>query len=166
MVTAVAPVAWGSNYLVTHRYLPPGAPLWGATIRALPAGLLLLAARPRLPHGAWWWRSALLGTMTMGVFFGLVYVAAQRLPTSTASMVMANSPIAMMSVAWLVLAERPRRRALAGAAIGIAGAALMLGGAPAASTPSGSSPRWQRWRRPRSGSCCPSAGPRPGPLRV
>jgi probable blue pigment (indigoidine) exporter len=128
LTTAVAPVAWGSTYYVTQTFLPTGAPLWGATLRALPAGLVLLAVSRRRPTGTWWWRSAVLGTMNMGAFFGLLFVAAQRLPSSTASMVMANSPIALMLVAWLVLSERPRARALAGAGVGIAGALLMLGG--------------------------------------
>ena len=128
LVTAIAPIAWGSNYYVTHRYLPAGTPLWGAAFRALPAGLLLLAFRRELPRADWWWRSAVLGVMNMGAFFVLIYVAAQRLPTSTASMVMANSPIALMLVAWLVVNERPRRQAVAGAIVGILGAVLMLGG--------------------------------------
>ena len=128
LTTAIAPVAWGSTYYVTQTFLPTGSPLWGATLRALPAGLVLLAVSRQLPSGSWWWRSAVLGAMNMGAFFGLLFVAAQRLPSSTASMVMANSPIALMLVAWLVLSERPRARALAGAGVGIAGAALMLGG--------------------------------------
>ncbi|MFC7760242.1 hypothetical protein ACFQY4_21120 [Catellatospora bangladeshensis] len=48
-VSAVAPVAWGSTYFVTHRFLPPDYPFYGAAIRALPAGLLLLLVRRRLP---------------------------------------------------------------------------------------------------------------------
>lgn len=128
LTTAIAPVAWGSTYYVTQSFLPAGVPLWGAALRALPAGLVLLAVGRRLPSGSWWWRSAVLGAMNMGAFFVLLFVAAQRLPSSTASMVMANSPVALMLVAWLVLSERPRARALAGAVIGIAGAALMLGG--------------------------------------
>jgi probable blue pigment (indigoidine) exporter len=126
--TAIAPVAWGSTYYVTQAFLPTGSPLWGAVFRAVPAGLVLLLVCRRLPSGSWWWRSAVLGTMNMGAFFGLLFVAAQRLPSSTASMVMANSPVALMLIAWIVLAERPRARALAGAMVGIAGAALMLGG--------------------------------------
>jgi probable blue pigment (indigoidine) exporter len=126
LVTAVAPIAWGSNYYVTHRFLPAGSPLYGAAIRALPAGLLLLAVCRRRPHGSWWWRSMVLGTLNMGAFFALVYVAAQRLPTGMASTVMATSPVAMMLVAWLLVAERPRAAALAGAAVGLAGVWLML----------------------------------------
>jgi probable blue pigment (indigoidine) exporter len=126
LVTAIAPVAWGSTYLVTHRFLPAGYPLYGAVIRALPAGLLLLAVRRRLPYGPWWWRSLVLGTLNMGAFFALVYLAAQLLPTSVASTVMATSPVMMMLVAWAVIAERPRPAALLGSGVGIAGVGLMV----------------------------------------
>jgi probable blue pigment (indigoidine) exporter len=125
-VTAVAPVAWGSNYYVTHEFLPAGHPLSGALLRALPAGLLLLAMCRRLPTGAWWWRSLVLGTLNVGAFFVLVYVSAQLLPTSVAATVMATSPVVMMGFAWLLTASPPRTRQLAGAGLGIAGVALML----------------------------------------
>ncbi|WP_308170123.1 EamA family transporter [Acrocarpospora catenulata] len=125
-MTAFAPIAWGSTYLVTHRYLPPDHPLYGAVIRALPAGLLLLLVARRLPRGQWWWRSLVLGTLNMGAFFALVYLAAQTLPTSIASTVMATSPVMMMLFAWAALAERPRAAHVTGACIGIAGVCLLL----------------------------------------
>ncbi|WP_406454337.1 DMT family transporter [Streptomyces sp. NBC_00876] len=133
LITAIAPVAWGANYYVTHAYLPAGTPLYGAAIRALPAGLLLLAVARRRPHGSWWWKAAVLGVLNMGGFFALVYVAAQLLPTSTASTIMAASPVAMMLIAWALVAERPGLLPLAGAAAGIGGVCLMLltGSAPA-----------------------------------
>jgi probable blue pigment (indigoidine) exporter len=80
VLTAFAPVAWGTNYFVTHEFLPADRPLYGAALRALPAGLVLLALRRRLPRGAWWWRSAVLGLLNMSVFFVLVYAASQLLP--------------------------------------------------------------------------------------
>ncbi|MEH1127969.1 DMT family transporter [Micromonospora sp. CPCC 206061] len=126
LVTAFAPVTWGATYLVTHRYLPPDHPIWGAAIRALPAGLLLLLVRRRLPRGSWWWRSAVLGALNMGAFFALVYLAAQTLPTSVASTIMATSPVVMMAFAWAALSERPRAIRVLAALIGIAGVALML----------------------------------------
>ncbi|MFE2531018.1 EamA family transporter [Streptomyces sp. NPDC059371] len=125
-LTAVAPVAWGTNYFVTHEFLPADRPLYGAALRALPAGLVLLALCRRLPRGAWWWRSAVLGLLNMSVFFVLVYTASQLLPTSVASTVMAVAPLTMMLIAWPLVSERPRTAHLAGAAIGLGGVCLML----------------------------------------
>lgn len=125
-VTAVAPVVWGATYYVTQRFLPADYPLYGAAIRALPAGLLLLLISRKLPRGSWWWKSAVLGTLNMGAFFALVYLAAQLLPSSIASTIMATSPMVMMLFAWAALADRPRMPHLAGACLGMAGVALML----------------------------------------
>ncbi len=137
LVTALAPVAWGTTYFVTHRYLPAGYPLYGAVVRALPAGVLLLLVHRRLPHGSWWWRSLVLGTLNMGAFFALVYLAAQQLPTSIASTIMATSPVVIMLFAWAALAERPRAARLAGAAVGIAGVCLLLLGGGGTVHPAG-----------------------------
>ncbi|MCX4755928.1 EamA family transporter [Kitasatospora purpeofusca] len=126
LLTAVAPVAWGANYYVTREFLPADRPLWGAALRALPAGLLLLALRPRRPRGAWWWRTAVLGLLNTAGFFVLLYIASQSLATSVASTVMAASPLAMLLLAWVLTAARPARAHLLGALAGLAGVALML----------------------------------------
>ncbi|MFD8009251.1 DMT family transporter [Streptomyces sp. NPDC058955] len=126
VLTAVAPVAWGANYYVTHEFLPADHPLYGAALRALPAGAVLLALARKRPHGAWWWRSAVLGLLNVSLFFVLVYAASQLLPTSVAATVMAVSPLAMMLIAWALVAERPGVPHLAGAVVGLAGVALML----------------------------------------
>ncbi|WP_052337272.1 DMT family transporter [Nocardioides alkalitolerans] len=125
-VTAVAPIAWGSTYYVTRHTLPADAALWGSALRALPAGLLLLLLARRLPRGAWWWRSAVLGTLNVGAFFVLVYLAAQLLPTSVAASVMAAAPVTMMLLAWAMVGERPTARLVAGATTGIAGVLLVV----------------------------------------
>ncbi|MFF2146722.1 DMT family transporter [Kitasatospora sp. NPDC058190] len=124
--TALAPLAWGANYYVTHAYLPADHPLWGATLRALPAGLLLLALARRRPHGPWWRRSALLGLLNTAAFFVLLYLASQLLPTSAAATVMAASPLAMLLTAWALAGQRPHRAHLAGAVAGLAGVTLTL----------------------------------------
>ena len=126
LITAIAPVAWGSTYFVTHEFLPAENPLWGAVIRALPAGLLLLAVCRTRPRGAWWWRAAVLGALNMGVFFALIYLAAQLLPTSAAATIMATAPVLLMLTAWALLAERPAALHLLGAGLGIVGVGLML----------------------------------------
>ncbi|MBB2946987.1 putative blue pigment (indigoidine) exporter [Actinoplanes lutulentus] len=132
LITALAPITWGTTYYVTHQFLPADHPLYGAALRALPAGLLLLLINRRLPRGSWWWKSLVLGTLNMGAFFALIYLAAQTLPTSIASTIMALSPVVLMLFAWSALREKPRPAHLAGAAIGIAGVSLMLFTGPVA----------------------------------
>lgn len=127
LVAAVGPVAFGSTYFVTHHFLPGDAPLWGSALRALPAGVVLLLVARRLPRGSWWWRSVVLGTLNMGIFFCLVYVAAQLLPSSVAASLMSLSPLAIAGAAWLLLRERPTPRVVVGAAVGGAGVLLIVG---------------------------------------
>lgn len=126
-MTAIAPIAWGSGYVVTRSLLPADSPLWGGVLRALPAGLIALLLARRLPRGSWWWRSLVLGTLNVGGFFVLVYVAGQRLPSSLAATLMSASAACMLLFAWLLLHRRPRLAAVVGAAVGLVGVAVMLG---------------------------------------
>ena len=48
---------------MTEQLLPPDRPLFAATVRALPVGLVLLALRASAPHGVWWWRALVLGAL-------------------------------------------------------------------------------------------------------
>jgi drug/metabolite transporter (DMT)-like permease len=127
LVTALAPIAWGSSYVVTRQLLPADSPLWGGLLRALPAGLILLLIARRLPTGAWWWRSMVLGALNVGGFFVLIYIAGQRLPSSLAATLMSTSALVMMLFAWAMLRQRPRLIAVIGASVGLGGVAIMLG---------------------------------------
>jgi probable blue pigment (indigoidine) exporter len=131
-VTAIAPVVWGSTYLVTSHLLPPDRPLFGAAVRALPVGLVLLASTRRRPHGSWWLKAAVLGTLNIGAFFVLVYVTAQLLPSGIAATLTAFSPLVMMLLAWPLLRQRPTRASLAAGLVGLVGVALLVlrGGGP------------------------------------
>ena len=126
LVTAIAPVAWGSNYYVTRQFLPDDSPLWGAVLRAVPAGLLLMAVARARPHGSWWWRSLVLGALNVGAFFVLIYLASQLLPSSVASTIMATSAGVLMLLAWPLLVDRPTLLPALGALLGFAGVAVML----------------------------------------
>ncbi|MFJ5232120.1 EamA family transporter [Kitasatospora sp. NPDC088391] len=125
-LTALAPLAWGSTYIVTTELLPAERPLLTATLRALPAGLVLLAATRRLPTGAWWWRSAVLGALNIGVFFGLVFVAAYRLPGGVAAVLGAIQPLLAAALAVPLLGERFGRRSLVAGAVGVLGVSLVV----------------------------------------
>jgi probable blue pigment (indigoidine) exporter len=125
-LAAFAPVAWGSGYYVTETFLPPDRPLFGAMVRALPFGLLLLAATRKLPHGSWWWKTLVLGTLNISAFFVLIFVAAYRLPGGTAATLTATAPIAMMLVAWALVGERPRAASLLGGVVGALGVGFLV----------------------------------------
>ncbi|MCG2797924.1 MAG: DMT family transporter [Cellulomonas sp.] len=137
LLTLIPAVVWGATYYVTRHTLPADSPLWGAVLRALPAGLLLLLIARRLPRGAWWWRSAVLGMLNTGAFFALVYLAAQLLPTGIASVVMAASPLVMMGLSAVLLGRRLRVAGVGGALLGLAGVVLMLWSGPDAVDPRG-----------------------------
>ncbi|GAA0678095.1 EamA family transporter [Kitasatospora atroaurantiaca] len=125
-LTALAPLAWGSTYAVTAELLPADRPLLAGTLRALPAGLVLLAATRRLPRGDWWWRAAVLGALNIGVFFALLFIAAYRLPGGVAAVLGAIQPLLAAGLAVPLLGERVGRRALLAGLAGVLGVALVV----------------------------------------
>lgn len=127
LMTAVAPIVWGSTYFVTRHFLPDDAPVWGAAFRALPAGLLLLPLVRRLPRGSQWGRVMLLAFLNFGAFFPLVYLAAQLLPSSIAASIMALSPFVLGGLAVPLLGQRIRGAFLVSAACGAVGVLLVVG---------------------------------------
>ena len=137
LVTALAPAVWGTTYLVTSELLPAGHPMFAALVRALPAGLLALLIARALPSGSWWWKSAVLGALNIGVFFPLLFVAAERLPGGVAATLGAIQPIIVTLLAVVVLSERLSRRHLAWGAIGVLGVGLVVLGPDAALDPVG-----------------------------
>jgi probable blue pigment (indigoidine) exporter len=125
-VTALAPLSWGTTYLVTTEWLPPDRPLFSGAVRALPAGLIAAAFGRAVPRGRWWWRAALLGVLNIGAFFPLLFVAAYRLPGGVAATLGATSPLVVAALALPLLGERPTRWRLAWAVAGVIGVALMV----------------------------------------
>ncbi|WUX26811.1 EamA family transporter [Streptomyces sp. NBC_01438] len=128
---------WGTTYIVTTRLLPPGSPLFAALMRALPAGLLGLLIARTLPRGAWWWKAALLGTLNIGAFFPLLFIAAERLPGGVAATLGASQPILVALLALPVLSERPSPWRLVWGVVGVAGVGLVVLGPGAAFDPLG-----------------------------
>ncbi|MCA2211531.1 EamA family transporter [Jidongwangia harbinensis] len=125
-VTALAPAIWGSTYLVTTELLPPDRPLLATTVRALPAGLILLPFSRRRPNGTWLWRTAVLGTLNIGAFNFLLFVAAYRLPGGVAAMVMAVQPMVVLILAALLIGDRIRPIHVLACGLGAAGVVLLV----------------------------------------
>lgn len=126
LAAALAPTTWGTHYLVVAELLPPGRPLLAALLRALPAGLLLLALTRTLPRGEWWWRSLVLGGLNIGLFFALLFVAAYRLPGGVAATLGAITPLVATGLGTVLLGERARPVALVAGVAGVGGVALLV----------------------------------------
>ncbi|MFI9149562.1 EamA family transporter [Streptomyces sp. NPDC053367] len=125
-LTALAPASWGTTYAVTTELLPPGHPLFGAVMRALPAGLLALALTRTLPRGDWWWKAAVLGTLNIGALFPLLFVAAERLPGGVAGTLGAVQPLLVAGLAIAVLHTRPTAWTWSWGLIGVLGVGLVV----------------------------------------
>ena len=125
-LTAIPAAVWGSTYAVTQQWLPPGRPLFAATVRALPVGLLMLLWVRRLPRGDWWWRSLVLGSLNIGLFYALLFLAAYRLPSGLGATLVATAPMVTMGVTWLLMGRRPARVAAAAGLTGLLGVALLV----------------------------------------
>lgn len=125
-VTALAPIIWGSTYLVTSELLPAGHPLTMALLRALPAGLLLLLVVRRLPSGPWIYRIAILGALNFSLFWTMLFVAAYRLPGGVAATVGAIQPLLVIVMARIWLGHALVPLAISSSLLGVLGVAMLV----------------------------------------
>lgn len=126
IITAFAPILWGTTYAVTTELLRGFDPFTVATLRALPIGLVMVVAGRRLPEGIWWWRAFVLGALNIGLFFGLLFVAAYRLPGGIAATIGAVQPLMVMVLAWPLLKQKPTVPGIVMAAVGVVGVGLLV----------------------------------------
>ena len=124
--TAIAPLIWGSTYLVTTEFLPPNRPFTAALIRVLPAGLLLLAWTRRLPRSDEWGIVALLGFLNIGFFQAMLFVAAYRLPGGLAAVLSSTQTLMVLVFTWLIDKTMPPKAAWAWSATGVLGIAMLV----------------------------------------
>ena len=126
LLTGLAPAIWGSSYIVTTQLLPQVPAMTVALLRALPAGLLLLAFARRLPQGMWWLRVFILGALNFSVFWSMLFVSAYRLPGGAAATVGAVQPLVVVFLAAWVLGSALRPASVLAALAGLAGVALLV----------------------------------------
>lgn len=136
-LSASAPVIWGTTYLVTTQMLPADYPLTIAVLRALPAGLLLIALTRQLPSPRLVPHLLVLGALNFSIFWGALFVAAYRLPGGVAATLGAIQPLIVMLLASAVLGSSLTLLGLATAITGIGGVALLVLGPESALDPIG-----------------------------
>lgn len=124
--TAIAPLIWGSTYLVTTEFLPPNRPFTAALIRVLPAGLLLLVWTRRIPKRSEWPTVVLLGFLNIGFFQAMLFVAAYRLPGGLAAVLSSTQTLMVLVFTWLIDKTMPPKAAWAWSATGVLGIAMLV----------------------------------------
>ncbi len=120
-LTVLAPVIWGSSYIVGTEFLPGFPPMTLALLRVLPAGLFLLLSAQRLPEGIWSPRILVLGALNFMIFQSLLFVSAYRLPGDGG-----RGPLLVVSIAAALLKSGIRASSVWAALVGLAGVALLV----------------------------------------
>jgi len=120
LLAMIAAFFWGTTYAVTQYTLEGWPPLLLGAIRALPAGLILLAIKPNLPKGFDWVVLLRLGALNIALFFGLLFIMAQTLPSAISAMGMVYVPVFAMFFHWVVHKKKPSKLQL------ISGALLII----------------------------------------
>ncbi len=126
LITGMAPVIWGSTYLITTEMLPQGYPLTTSMLRALPAGILLLLLVRQLPDRHWLGRIFLLGALNFSVFWWLLFIAAYRLPGGVAATLGAMQFLFVIVLSRGLLGTKIHTSALIAAVAGMLGVALLI----------------------------------------
>ena len=130
LLTLLAPISWGTTYVVVAELLPDSQPMFVAAMRVLPAGLLLVLLGRRIstwrPQGAEWGRTALLAACNFGIFFPLLFGAVYRLPGGVAASAGGVLPILVVLLSWLVVGRRPAAAEVAVGVVAAVGVALVV----------------------------------------
>jgi probable blue pigment (indigoidine) exporter len=125
LAAALATALWGFTYIITSTMLPQHPWFIGAVRAGLGALPLLLLAR-ELPPLQFWPKLIVLGTLNAGLFFGLLFIAALRLPGGVAGIFQALSPLFAIVLVWPLLNNRPTLLKIASLLVGLAGVVLVV----------------------------------------
>ncbi|MDW6001585.1 DMT family transporter [Vibrio mangrovi] len=98
---------WGTTYAVTQATLPGWPPLLLGVLRALPAGLILLAIKPTFPEKGTWKLLTTTGLVNIAIFFCCIFVMALTLPSAISSVGMMSVPVFAMLIQWGIAKQRP-----------------------------------------------------------
>ena len=80
LTTAIAPIAWGTTYLVTTEFLPADRALLAGLLRAIPARIALAVITRSRPRGTGWVTAADLGALNIGCVSALLVMPRCGLP--------------------------------------------------------------------------------------
>jgi drug/metabolite transporter (DMT)-like permease len=129
----------GSNFVAVRFSNAELAPFWGAALRFLPAGALLLAAmaiwRIPIPRGVSLRGAAIYGALNFGAGYALGYYALVDAPAGAAAVILATVPLFTIVLVALHGQEAFSVRGLIGGLIALTGIGLVFREQLSASVP-------------------------------
>ena len=124
-LAAVTPIIFGTTYVLTTEFLPPGRPLLAALMRSLPTGLVLIIGSP-IPQRRWMARFFVLSVLYASALFPLLFIAAYRLPGGVAAVINSLSPLLVVVISVPLLSTRIRSLQIGAGILGTLGVALLV----------------------------------------
>ena len=130
MAFAAVVLLGGANAVAVKLTVDELAPFWGAALRFVAAGVLMLlvvaATRRPLPRGRSLAGAALYGAVGFSASYGLAYTGLRDVPAGTAMVLIALTPLFTFGLAIAHRQERFRIQGLLGALIAVVGIGLVF----------------------------------------
>jgi probable blue pigment (indigoidine) exporter len=122
---ALTPIIFGTTYVLTTEFLPPGRPLLAALMRSLPTGLVLIIGSS-IPPRRWMARFFVLSVLYASGLFPLLFIAAYRLPGGVAAVINSFSPLLVVVISVPLLGSRIHPVQIIAGIVGTSGVALLV----------------------------------------
>jgi drug/metabolite transporter (DMT)-like permease len=127
---AVFVLLWSSGFTFVALGLPHAEPITFLALRYVIVVAILAVAcavvRPPLPRGRAWLHLAVVGLLLQAVYFGLFYLAIDRVPAATVALIVCLQPVLVALLAPALVGEHVPLARWAGLALGLAGAAIVI----------------------------------------
>ena len=149
----------GANAIAVKLTVAELAPFWGAAMRFLAAGALLLLVvvltRRALPRGRSLGGAALYGLVGFAASYGFAYIGLREVPAGTAMILIALTPLLTFGLAIAHRQERFHLQGLLGALIAVVGVGVVgVGGCWRDASAQAPQPAWWPPTRSSSTSTC------------
>jgi len=107
ILAILAPLLWGTTYAVVSSEFVGWSPFALAVWRALPAGFILLILKPTMPKLSELPALLLIGFLNIALFFGLLFAAALKLPSTLVGVGMIALPVVSLAIMGIAHQVKP-----------------------------------------------------------
>ncbi len=121
---------WSSGFTFVALGLPHAEPITFLALRYVIVVTVLALAfavvRPPLPQGRAWLHLAVVGLLLQAVYFGLFYLAIDRVAPATVALIVCLQPVLVALLAPALVGEHVPLARWAGLGLGLVGAAIVI----------------------------------------